>query len=263
MVSSFAQASLPRSLRFSLCFVENRPRAGRTGSVLLLGGSRLRENGGAMKEQEEEERKREGGTKGGFRSWSSADAVSILFVHANYSSSVTLLEIEGTGTPRPFPRSRRHRHRRRCRHLFLLHPLFLSCQPSLLFPSFPRAHHRGSLFSFLPARSSLPCPGGFLMDPDYVAFYLPSFYSPLPTTRSTAALLLFSRCAHERSLYRFQKTLRRILISRQLSRARARLADHRRRRRRSRGNSSAGFQDVNFYVSRRCPSMKFHRGTNF
>lgn len=60
------------------------------------------------------------------------------------------------------------------------------------------------------------------MDPDYVAFYLPSFYSPLPTTRSTAALLLFSRRAHERSLYRFQKTLRRILISRQLSRARER-----------------------------------------
>lgn len=103
MVSSFAQASPPRSLRFSLWFVENRPRAGRTGSVLLLGGSRLRENGGAMKEQEEEEKKREGGTKGGFRSWSSGDAVSILFVHANYSSSVTLLEIEGTGTPRPFP----------------------------------------------------------------------------------------------------------------------------------------------------------------
>lgn len=179
MVSSFAQASPPRSLRFSLWFVENRPRAGRTGSVLLLGGSRLRENGGAMKEQEEEEKKREGGTKGGFRSWSSGDAVSILFVHANYSSSVTLLEIEGTGTPRPFPRSRRHRHRRRCRHLFLLLPLFLSCQPSLLFPSFPRAHHRGSLFSFLPARSSLPCPGGFLMDPDYVAFYLPFLLFPL------------------------------------------------------------------------------------
>lgn len=102
-----------------------------------------------MKEQEEEEeKKREGGTKGGFRSWSSGDAVSILFVHANYSSSVTLLEIEGTGTPRPFPRSRRHRHRRRrCRHLFLLLPLFLSCQPSLLFPSFPRALTTAAAFS--------------------------------------------------------------------------------------------------------------------
>lgn len=192
MVSSFAQASLPRSLRFSLCFVENRPRAGRTGSVLLLGGSRLRENGGAMKEQEEEERKREGGTKGGFRSWSSGDAVSILFVHANYSSSVTLLEIEGTGTPRPFPRSRRHRHRRRCRHLFLLLPLIpllptflaLSVLSARSPPRQPFLFSSSSIFSPLPwrfpngprLRSVLP---PFLLFPlTYYPFYRssPSFF---------------------------------------------------------------------------------------
>lgn len=64
MVSSFAQASPPRSLRFSLWFVENRPGAGRTGSVLLLGGSRLREEEGVMKEQEEEKEEEEAGTRG-------------------------------------------------------------------------------------------------------------------------------------------------------------------------------------------------------
>lgn len=54
--------------------------------------SRLQKDGGAMEEQ------KGGGGEGeeGFRSSSGGDAVSILFVHANYSSSVTLLEIEGT-----------------------------------------------------------------------------------------------------------------------------------------------------------------------
>lgn len=120
-------------------------------------GLSFRRTTGVRRGQRGEERRE------GFRSSSGGDAVSILFVHANYSSSVTLLEIEGTGTPPssvlPVP---------------LAVPANLSRSFRVLF-----AHLLGP-FSFLPARSSLPCPGGFLMDPDHAALCLPHRAHPPP-----------------------------------------------------------------------------------
>lgn len=120
--------------------MENRAGAGRTGSVLLVpeGAPRFQRDGGAIEER---------GAWG--LSSSGGDAVSILFVHANYSSSVTLLEIEGTGTFAPPPPH---------------HPI----PPIFLALSVLSAHLPGP-FSFLPELDLLPCPRGFLMDPDYAA----------------------------------------------------------------------------------------------
>lgn len=121
--------------------MENRAGAGRTGSVLLCqrGAPRLQRDGGEIEER--------GGGLGSLRA--AGTAVSILFVHANYSSSVTLLEIEGTGTLAPPP----PRHP--------IPPIFLAL--SVL------SAHLPGLFSFLPELDLLPCPRGFLMDPDYAA----------------------------------------------------------------------------------------------
>jgi len=128
------------AFRFSLWFAENRPTEpegptpfrcsgtpgfGRTGVRWDKGGS-------------------EGREREGFRSSSGGDAVSILFVHANYSSSVTLLEIEGTGTPprrpaAPPPRSPANLRRSSRRVLAAHLP-----RPFRLFPS---------------RLDLLPCPG--------------------------------------------------------------------------------------------------------
>lgn len=167
--------------------MENRPTEPEELAPFRCSRTELQEDdGGATRAERRGERE-------GFRSSSGGDAVSILFVHANYSSSVTLLEIEGTGTPPssvlPVP---------------LAVPANLSRSFRVLF-----AHLLGP-FSFLPARSSLPCPGGFLMDPDHAALPPP----PCPSSSCVATLLFFLRRG-TRSLYRFQKTLRRILISRQ------------------------------------------------
>lgn len=130
------------------------------------------------------------GRGGGFRSSSGGDAVSILFVHANYSSSVTLLEIEGTGTP-----------------LSSVLPTPLYIPSANLSRSFRVLSARlPGPFSFLPARSS-PLPWGFPNGPRPRS-------PPSPTVPIPAATLLFFPRRGTRSLYRFQKTLRRILISR-------------------------------------------------
>lgn len=206
MVSFSSSVPLPRSslspagfLRFALWFVENRPssRAGRTGSVLLLGrgaegGDRgLLPRTGLRRGWDEEGEREDGGEDGGgFRSSreSSGDAVSILFVHANYSSSVTLLEIEGTGATlslsRPLPVALR-----------------VPRQPFSLFPfslltSSSSSPLRVPPFSLSFQLDLLPRPGGFLMDPDYVASSSSSPPAPLSLSSplrlcSVAALLLF------------------------------------------------------------------------
>lgn len=110
--------------------------------------------------------------RGSFRSSGGGDAVSILFVHANYSSSVTLLEIEGTDTPLSSTPSSS-----------LLTNLSHSFLP-LISPAF-------SLSSQL---DLLPCPGGFLMDPDYTVPLAPLPLLALPL------LFFFFSAWHEISL---------------------------------------------------------------
>lgn len=156
MVSSSARS--PAAFRFSLSFVENRP--GSRKNWLRPATPGFRSTGVRWKSRKWRARE-EGGRGGGFRSSSGGDAVSILFVHANYSSSVTLLEIEGTGT---------------------LHPSAASPPPPVNLSRSFRPLSPAFSLSFLHL-DLLPCPRGFLMDPDYAALIpLPSSapFTPCP-----------------------------------------------------------------------------------
>lgn len=133
--------------------------------ILLLGGSRLQRRTGLR------------WRRGSFRSSSGGDAVNILFVHANYSSSVTLLEIEGTGAPLSLSLPYLHR---------LSSPTFLAL--------FVLSTHLPGLFSFHPARSS-PLPWGF---PNGPRLHNPP--SPLTTYSSYRYFSLFFSAWHEISL---------------------------------------------------------------
>lgn len=165
--SSLALPPYP-AFRFSLWFVENRPTEPEELAPFRCSGTLgFRRTGVRWGKGE--------GRGGGFRSSSSGDAVSILFVHANYSSSVTLLEIEGTGTPlssflHPSPSPQ---------------PTFLALSASSLLAS--------PALSLSFQLDLLPCPGGFLMDPDHAVL-------PLPPYPSRSYSSLFSPARHEISL---------------------------------------------------------------
>lgn len=165
--SSLALPPYP-AFRFSLWFVQNRPTEPEELAPFRCSWTLgFRRTGVRWGKGE--------GRGGGFRSSSGGDAVSILFVHANYSSSVTLLEIEGTGTP-----------------LSSVLPTPLSIPSANLSRSFRVLFARlPGPFSFLPARSS-PLPWGFPNGPRPRS--PPSPTVPIPYSS------LFSPARHEISL---------------------------------------------------------------